>query len=184
MSNIHRYTDEYKDSIFLTWYRNGTPPFGRLEEFLLPDAEGFTPSKDAIQNWSEDLDWKVRADLLTQEATAKAQIKLADERADMLVRHAQVGKSLIERGMEALENLKVETINDVVRMIALGTEIERKSRGGRNEVENIYEQSDKALLENITRMLGRSATTEVNVYVGNGGEKPDIVTGEVIEEDE
>jgi len=184
---IHKYSEEYRNTVMGIWFRNGKPPITDLVALLEPDPSGHTPEYSIVKSWRKTDSWDTRADELQVAASQKLDIALIDERAEMMVRHAIVGKSLIDKGMEYLETADVKSIKEAVNLIDLGFQIERASRRGKSTLDDIYDKSDKSIMDEIKTLLNRG-TTEITINMGDMTEKPEIVeaieNGEIDESSE
>ena len=94
---------------------------------LLNDA----PSLGQLKRRSSAEDWpSLRAELRVQSETKIREID-ADLKTEVRGRHAKVGKALITLGVRALAHLRPEQLEavDAVRLLKIGTDIERKALG-------------------------------------------------------
>ena len=90
-----------------------------------------TPKSGTIKNRAAREDWtELRAQFREQVVTKTREIDL-DLKAEVRGRHAKVGKALITLGVRALAHQNPEQLEavDAVRLLKIGTDIERKALG-------------------------------------------------------
>jgi hypothetical protein len=151
--NIY-FTDDYKEKCFIHWYNSGKPPASTYMINAAPDENGRIPSHQTLIKWTRD--WRERAELLDQEVRKQLEAKLIAEKAEMLKRHAVVGKKMQDIALEYLDDdeiLDKLTPNSALRLLVEGLKTERISVGMPDVLEEVMTRTDEELLENITKLI-------------------------------
>lgn len=148
------YNENYKTGCFITWYNGGKPSISKLYAMLEPTEEGNIPSKVQLNNWLKG--WREQAEFLDQQVKKELEAKLIAEKAEMLSRHAKVGRKM--QGL-ALEYLSKDDVvdklspNSAIRMVVEGWKIERSSVGMPDVLEDVMTKTDDELLEDISKLI-------------------------------
>lgn len=145
-----KFSESYKDSIFIIWYR-----MGKIVPSLLiphiPAEKGRYPSEDQLKSWISS--WRNRASALDDEVRNKQDLLLIQEKLEMLRRHAEVAVKMQNSAIGVIdENIDEEgwmTAGVALRMLTEGIKIERDSKGIPELLEKIAKKSDESLVEEI-----------------------------------
>lgn len=123
-------------------------------------AAKLNKSTTIMGRWSSQYDWVNRAAAYDDYIEAKARIKLDREaikrKADMLRRHADIGRSLQGFGLQHVQaNKKAGPIKsaDAITAIKTGVELERKSEGLPEYLMQIMETPDDELTRQYNELL-------------------------------
>jgi hypothetical protein len=164
----HAYSEDYKNRIFIFWYKNGKLGGRRLREIIEPDEiTGATPSAGVLANWI--MEFKNRAVFLDEQVSKELQDRLVAEKVEMHTRHAKVGVSMQDMAMEYLENHKDEIkVPVAVKMLVDGIEIERASRGVPQALAKMMNKTDEDILKDVQELLNRGSVEFEQVEVENG----------------
>jgi len=151
--NIH-YTDTYREKCFVAWYNAGKPSVAIFALSAPEDEYGRVAGKQAIINWS--VEWRERAEALDAEVRNQLESKLVAEKAEMLKRHADVGKKMQNIALEYLDKPEIInklTPNSALRLLVEGLKTERISVGMPDVLEEVMTKTDEELLEDITKLI-------------------------------
>lgn len=91
-------------------------------------ADSVGCSKTAITNRATKDCWQERLLAIEEGARYRVEQELADSAAIMTVRHVTSARRLLDKALVGLEEIKVETVGDVVRLIDCAVRVERLSR--------------------------------------------------------
>ena len=122
------------------------------ERSLLKTGEALGKRKALMERWGSANNWVERALAWDCEKDRIARNEQIKDVKKMRSRHATVGQAMIATGAKALKELKPESLNaqDIARLIAEGSKLERISRG---DVGEVIEQRD-----------GGEAMSNVEIY--------------------
>lgn len=158
LDNVHRidrYASDYKDAVFYTWYNKGRCGIKVLAGYINRDENGRLPSIQILSKWKNDFNWEERANQLDIEVKAKVDGEVVAEKAEMLQRHALLGRRMQDIALEYLEEHQDELkSNNAVRLLVEGVRIERESLGLPSIISEIVKTSDEDLLKSIVDLLG------------------------------
>lgn len=117
------------------------------ERSLLKTGEVLGKSKALMERWSSANNWVERVLAWDCEKDRIARNEQIKDVKKMRSRHATVGQAMIATGTKALKELKVESLNaqDIARLIAEGSKLERISRGDVGDV--IEERQSETLAD-------------------------------------
>jgi len=158
LDNNIRFSDHYKDELFLLWYAEGKPSSPRFARKIPPDTSGKKPSPATLSNWmTEGSAWRKRAEILDEEVKNQIEAYAIAKKVEMLTRHSDVGKELQETGAQYIrENMDKLKPSTAVRMIVEGVRIEQNSRGIGTAFKEMIEMPDDELASKIEELIGRS----------------------------
>lgn len=165
------YTDAYRDTCFLIWYRNGRPRGNNLMGIFPPDDLGRVPPMEHFWKWIKEYGWNERADVLDAEVAKRIELQAVEERVEMLERQAQYGKTLQEKGMAVLEESGFQKSADALRAIFGGADLERASRGLSTALIKVSEMDDATLQDTLKKLMSKASETEL----------AELIDGEVTE---
>lgn len=174
----HAFSDEYKSTLFLAWYRAGCPK--NYTKIIVEDEYGNTPSKITVGNWARKENWKYRAEVLDREVKKRIEDAAIHEKVEMLKRQAEYGKQLQEKGFEFFEDHGITKEATALQMIKIGVEIERNTRGLPQALAKIAQMDNITLAETATKLLSQYEDEDVQQLV----DMVDVVDTEYREIDE
>ena len=157
------FSDEYKSTLFLAWYRAGCPR--DVGKIIIEDEYGNTPSKLTVQSWSRKENWKYRAEVLDREVKKRIEDAAIHEKVEMLKRQAEYGKKLQEQGFEFFAEHGVSKEATALQMIKIGVEIERNTRGLPQALAKIAQMDNITLSETANKLLSQYEEDEIQVLV-------------------
>jgi hypothetical protein len=158
------YSDDYKESCFYIWYKNGRPKLGaRNGSKIIPlmpfDETGSRPTLVTIKTWMTNDNWEQRADALDAQVSIRLDEEAIASRIDTLRTLAQNGRDLKDKGLGYLKSKDSPFENNpsaAVRAIVAGSEMEFKYAGAADMLANIAGMSDRQLDKELARLLGKN----------------------------
>jgi len=167
------FTREYKDDVFMIWYRAGKPSSNVFYGLVPPDINGRKPARNMLKIWATE--FQARAEPLDEAVKDRMSDLLVKEKVEMFNRHAEVAVELQERALEYLRKVDDKDLgsNSAVRMLVEGIRIERISRGVPQILEKMSQMSDDDLLREAEKLLLRSPITEIEPLEGTSYEPED-----------
>lgn len=123
-------------------------------------AQKLKKSATIMGRWSSTYDWVNRAIAYDEYIDAQARIKLDRDaikrKADMLKRHAGIGKALQSFGLQHVQTTKQPAkAADAISAIKAGVEIERKSEGLPEYLIEVMEASNDDLTRQYNELLAQ-----------------------------
>lgn len=173
-SGRHAYGAEYKNTIFLSWYRLGKPAAHKLLEVIEADVNtGGKPSLPVLRNWI--VNFREQAKFLDDQVAKELEERMVAEKVEMLDRHAKLGVNLQDMAIKYLDEHESEIKAPVaVKMLVEGVRIERESRGIASALEKMLEKSDDDLLKEVMVILNKAPVEfeqlEGTIEIDNGDE--------------
>lgn len=168
---IAKFSDHYREELFLLWYKEGKPSLTVLRNIMPKSKTGHLPTVPVLQQWARDNDWRDRADKMDEEVRQELEAKAIAVKVEMLERHAGVGEELQEIGLDYIrehaDEIKPST---AVRMIVEGIRIEEGSRGIGTAFKQAVEMSDEDLTTRVEDLLLKS---KVEILPIEDGKKTD-----------
>jgi hypothetical protein len=156
-----RYSTNYKDAVFLIWWKNGKPPIGKLWNIIPDDENSNHPSKGILEKWVRD-EFTEKATTLDAEFYSEIESQALQEKAEMLRRHTNVGTQMQDMSLKYLKEHEEElTINSATRLLIEGVRIERESRGIPDAFDNLSEKTDDELLKELQKLLSSSSMIDI-----------------------
>jgi len=167
------FTKEYKDDIFMIWYRAGKPSSTIFYGLIPPDVNGRKPARNMLKVWAND--FQLRAEPLDDAVKDRMSDLLVKEKVEMFNRHAKVAVELQGRALEYLRTVDDKDLgsSSAVRMLVEGIRIERISRGVPQMLEKMAQMTDDDLLREAEKLLLRSPITEIEPLEGTSYELED-----------
>lgn len=164
------YSDQYKADLFMLWYQNNRPR-GKAFTLIIPkDEYGRVPNLMVVQTWMRKEGWTTRANEMDGEVRARLNEIAIEQKVQMHIRHAEIGREIMEAGVEFLEKEKIVTATEAARLIDLGARMERESTGGAQALVEVSKMTDRKLRDFIESQLALMAPEDTS-----------LVEGEVIE---
>lgn len=160
--------------LFETWYladRNFVAACRRWQENN--PSEPAVPER-TLRHWANAFGWHDRADDRDAEADAKAHREAVRRRADILSRHALIGKTLSSKGVAfyADKETKIRDVGEALAAIRLGVEIERKAEGMPEWLVRVMSMDDDQLIREYGRVVAQIGGPDGGDETA-GGEPPD-----------
>lgn len=154
-----RFTEEYKSTVFYTWYNLGKPTATRLQKALDPDpSSGEIPASTTLHKWIKE--FQERADFLDLQIQEELENRIIKEKVEMLRRHADLGQKMQTMAMDYLkrveENKEDLKVPNAIRLLVEGIRIEHESRGIPSALEKMINKSDEDLLKEIESIMTRA----------------------------
>jgi hypothetical protein len=154
------YSDEYKQIAFQIWYSNNRPVPSKLLELLPEDEMHRRPDVGWVGKWIAL--WGEDADRLDIEVKRVTDIDLVGQRADMLKKQANSGRTLQDMGMSYLLEHGFDKAADALRAVVEGVRVERESRGLGEALDRIFKMDDEALRKELVHLLQRDSGAVVD----------------------
>lgn len=168
--NKSSFTDEYKNSVFMLWYRAGRINPTALGGIIPPSPEGKKPTRITLGHWLDE--FRPRADELDEVVKDELDGRLVKEKIEMLNRHADIALEIQEKALEYLRSDDSDlNAASAVRMLIEGVRIEKESRGIPKILSKMASMSDDDLLKKAEALLLRSPITEMEVIEGTSYDK-------------
>ena len=149
LGSQYTFTDAYKYETYLLWYNSGKPNSADLR-LMIPEAMGDrTPSVQSLGVWIKER-FTPYAEQMDREVSEQLEARLIKEKIEMLSRHANLGTTMQDIGMEYIDQNKDSlTSSAAVRLLIEGVRIERDSRGMPQAIEKLMSQTDAELLAEV-----------------------------------
>lgn len=148
------YSDAYIEQVFYKWYDGNRVISQKFTNSLSPDENGNVPSFKAVDKWKDKYGWVERADALDAQVSLEFQKKVIDSRVQMYEEHSRVANALVEKGKEFINTHPIETMQDALKAISLGVEIERVSVGQADFGRKYLNMSGDQLTNELRKLLG------------------------------
>ncbi|MBC8550868.1 MAG: hypothetical protein H8D23_14585 [Candidatus Brocadiales bacterium] len=162
-----RFTQDYKDTLFRIWYMQGKPVPHTIYDEIPKDNRGRKPQMTTFKHWcyteftekAKERDEEVKKELVGMDVAIKV---------EMLQRHADLGKRMIDLGATYLEEHKDEiTAHSAVRLLVEGWRIERESRGLPSALDKVAKMSDRDLLAEVSQLFADAPVEIESLDVDN-----------------
>jgi len=154
MSSEKKFTETYKDQVFITWYKSGKPGHRRLLRMLDADDNGRRPSEQTIVLWLKD--FRDRGAALDDEVHFQLSQHLVAEKVEMLKRHADIAAKMQNKAIEYLETVGLDSGASAVRLLIESVRIERESLGVPQVIDKINKMSDQDLMNEFKKIVSRT----------------------------
>lgn len=159
----YRFSDEFKSTLFLAWYRAGCPR--DIGKVIIADENGVTPEKQSVILWSKKENWKYRAEVLDREVKKRIEDAAIYEKVEMLKRQAEYGKQLQEKGFDFFVEHGISKEATALQMIKIGSEIERSTRGLPQALAKIAQMDNITLAETANKLLSQYEDEDIQQLV-------------------
>lgn len=155
--NPKKFSNEYKDEVFIIWYNSGKPPIPALVDLIPPDpVRGEKPEPNTVRIWVKEI-FVPRAELLDEQVFKELESRLVKEKIDMLTRHAETGYKMQDMAFKYLEeNVEDLTISTSIRLLVEGIRIEKESRGLPQAMNKMISMSDEELLGEVEKLISEA----------------------------
>lgn len=189
---VTRFSKTYKEGVFHAWWPNRiTTPLSTIVASLPLSEDGTRPEVGAVRAWIARERWIERAEMLEAQVSKRLEKMALEGRVEMLNRHAQVGKELQEKALAYLQTTEIVRMSDAIKLVELGIDVERSSRGVGDAIVKMANSSSDELnniiagvLNNVTPEDAKALLTmDMNIDIVDMVEDgPVIEEGEYIEE--
>jgi hypothetical protein len=154
--DTHRFSEEYKQELFLVWYENNRPNARNFMAIVPEDKFGHKPPRTTIEGWIYK-DFKPKAEIVDQDVRERVSDQLVKEKVEMLQRHIQISRSMQDTAIKYLEQHENDLSPHIaVRLLVEGIRIERESVGIPNVLLKMSEMSDEDLVKKVEELIERS----------------------------
>lgn len=148
------YSQSYRESMFNIWYQAECPPMTELVKIIPPDEQGRTPDPPTLRRWHNLDGWDEHADALNGQLAVQTDQLAIQERMEMFKKHAELGKTLAQKGEEYITEHGLSTGAEAIRAVIEGTDLERKSLGYAEFFNKIVNASNEELDKQLKRLTG------------------------------
>ena len=154
---VQKYSDSYKNDLFLLWWKNQKPAVKRLWQMIPEDWDGDKPVVGTIERWIREI-FVSRAKRLDAELAREIEGRLVKEKVEMLHRHAEVGRKIQKQALDCLDSIDPSKLSSssAVRLLVEGVRIERDSVGLPQALEKIINADDEELFNRIQKLTKES----------------------------
>lgn len=155
--------DEYKLNAFMIWYNAGKPSPDDLIRRLTPDPlTGNIPATSTARMWINDI-FIPKAIFLDEQVIENIDKQLVAQRIEMADRHAEVGRTLQEKGLKWLEENDISDAKTALTAIIRGVEIEHNARVVPTDLlDRLNKMSDKQLMDELKNMLSSGQILDIS----------------------
>ena len=165
---VMKFSDHYKEELFLLWYTEGKPSLTALRNIIPKSPSGHLPTLPVLQKWARDNNWRDRAEKQDEKVRQELEEKLVAVKVEMLERHAETGKEIQQIGLDYIrDNPDKITPGIAVRMIVEGIRVEEGSRGIGAAFKKAVEMTDEDLLSTVEDLLLKSKVEILPLEDGN-----------------
>ena len=166
------YPQEFHQKAFALWYKCGRPPYKQLRQMMVDSGEENVPPVHTFNMWHGIDRWDEHADALDGEAEAAVDKEIILQRAQIIRDGANVGKELVDMGMDYLraEGKGIDNSADAIRAVAKGMELQEKLLGWAAVFQRVSQANDSEL----NQMIKKYMTGEViEATATDATEQPD-----------
>jgi len=166
------FSEEYKNDLFMVWYRAGKPNVYTLLNIIPETVDGKKPARTTLTDWVTVFYQK--AEILDQAVRDEMNNRMILEKIEMLNRHAEVGVEMQKKSLDYLRSEKSDLNSAAaVRMLVDGIRIEKESRGIPRILSKMAGMADEDLLKEAEKLLLRSPITEIETIDNTNYEQTD-----------
>lgn len=180
---IRDFSTEYMEICKTTWYSLGRPTITNLVPKLPQDEFERVPSVQALTKWRKDQMWDFWADELDSKALTIVEDGLISQKVEMLKRHAETARALVESGQTYLKDKGFDSSASAVSAIIKGAELERTSRGFGELYVKMAQMSNDELKDEILKYIHRASENNQIIDVQEVPEKKEDTDTESISVD-
>lgn len=91
-------------------------------------AKRFNVHPSAVTRRAQRERWSDRVAQSEHGAATMAEARIVETLAQMRLRHAEVARGLVERGLKALQKFEILDLKDAIRAVEIGVKMEREAR--------------------------------------------------------
>lgn len=154
-----QFSENYRETVFYAWYEGNRRPSKSLIKSLPANENGKRPSVSTIELWSRHYGWVERADAMDAEISQQFQEKIIDKRVKMYEEHAEIANKLLVKAKAFLETNEISRMDDALKAINLGAELERISVGQADMGRKLLAMSGEQLTKELNKLLGTTDDT-------------------------
>lgn len=151
------YSVDYIEGAFWEWYGAEQPSAKQLMLSLKNDSNGNKPSLTTIQLWMKEFNWRDRAAEYNKKAREQVEAEFLNQKTQMLIRHAEEGRTLQVKGMEFLENNEIKSAHAALRAVELGIQIERDATNLEKLIETVTKMDDPKIQSKLESLLNKAS---------------------------
>jgi len=155
-----KYPVEYKETAFTIWYAGNRLPMKQLY-ISMPEFQGVKPSAETLNQWKVHQAWIDRANMLDDEVRMRTERELVEVRVEMMKRHAEVAKEMIDMALEKLRDSGFDTSSSAVQALKVGFEEEKRSRGAEIQLTKLNDMDDAQLTAAFRQLTGQVTGVDV-----------------------
>jgi hypothetical protein len=156
ISREQAFPQETHDQAFYLWYKMGKPEYSILEK-AMKEKDGKSPGIGTLQHWKNLDSWDEHADALDGIADNSMDKEIIKQRAELIRKQADIGKELIDMGMNYLQNEGLDNSADAIRAIGKGAELQEKELGWAA----VFAELANATEDDLNRKLKKFMTDDV-----------------------
>ena len=153
---VELYTQDYVENCFWHWYSIGRPTIAVLARTVRPDNTGKAPTSVTLNKWKREGKWDERVAELDLKVRDVVERQYVSAKTEMLSRHAQIGRDLIEKAVNALRDMDLKSAHAALRAIELGIEIEKDSSNLEKLLSTVALLEDSKLVGRMEYLLGKT----------------------------
>lgn len=150
------YSKDYKDYCFFIWWKNGRPTFTNLMLHIEKFQDRMKPDDNTLRRWAETDGWVERADDMDAEVLEALKAQYVSEKAQMLARHAELGRELQEMGIEYLRKTPIDSQGGALRAIQLGIQTEGEAAQIEKMMKDVAKMDDPQVVSNLRSLLDKA----------------------------
>jgi len=114
------------------------------------------PSAASLKNWKREGNWVERADQMDAEVTEVVKKRFITEKAKMMARHAETGRTLQDYGLEYLETHPISSQSAALRAIEMGIRIEGEAAQIEKLVSSVAKMEDPQIEKGLRSLLEKA----------------------------
>jgi len=155
MKNTNQsYDEEYIEQIFYIWYESGRATGAALQKVLPAAPNGAKPNRNIVADWMRSYGWIERADVLDVQRSNLLDKRAIARRADMLERQAKIGKALLDKGYNYIQEHEPTSVAEAVKLVVEGKTMERESLGYSEILQKYGQMQNTELDSELRKLLG------------------------------
>jgi hypothetical protein len=154
------FSHDYIEECFYQWYSRGRISSPDLIVQIGADYRGDKPTSVTINNWKKEYGWEERADEMDIVVREKVQRQYILEKAKMLSKHAELGRTLQEKGLDFLRSHEITSQHAAIRAIEAGIMIEKDSTNLEKLMESVTRMDDAKLTRKMDVLLSKVSLHE------------------------
>jgi len=177
------FSTDYKERLFMMWYKAGKPEITSFcRKYLIEDENGHTPTKERVTVWANREGWRERAGVMDAEVSRELENMAIQEKIAMFKRHAEIGKTVMEKGFDFLETEGFDKASDALKAIFDGAELEKASVGIPQALLKLSSMTDTQLSSLIENLIGGKDMAELLSPEESDDEVFNVVAEDVTDE--
>lgn len=150
------FSKDYRDYCFLIWWRNGRPDITNLILLVEKYQGRKLPGVVTLRSWKIEDNWVERADEYDKELLDQLKAAMISEKAQMLARHAEIGRKLQDYGMDYFETNPIDSQGAALRAIQLGVQTEGEAAQIEKIISSIAKMDDPQIEAGMRSLLDKA----------------------------